>query len=305
MKRFVNQSLLNPANFTLPIVSFAPYVFQLIMQITFARYLSVEHVSIYAAINIFLLIILGISNTLADKYIIVTKEISDESIDRIFTIELLFSIFIFTIVYLFLKDAFIDFIDIEYLGIFWLLAACLICFYNPLSRTKAILEKEKNFIFAFLPLFIAHIISACVAIYLLEKGFGVWAMIGWRFLIYFLEIIILFLFSSYRPKINLKVGFKDFLIFSYPIYFVSILSIFFTNLDYLILVTIVGEERLGIYWMAFSLSHIILSIRDIIQKILLPNLASQSSNLERNIFFIRFINQILFIMLFSLIFVTI
>ena len=62
------------------------------MQITFARYLSIEHVSIYAAINIFLLIILGISNTLADKYIIVTKEITDESIDNAF--ELLFSIFI-------------------------------------------------------------------------------------------------------------------------------------------------------------------------------------------------------------------
>ena len=304
MNNLDKKIIFNINNITLSIVTILPYISQFVMQVTFARYLSVDIVSAYAAINIFLLILLNVSNMLADKFIIVTRNISDESINRIFTIELLFSAIIFGLTYLIFRDVLMEIIDIENSYFFWLLTGCLICFYNPLSRTKAILEKNKEFIFAFLPLCLGHILAALVAVYLLEKGLSIWAMIIWRFLIYFLEIILLFFFSPYRPRINLNIGFKDFYLFSYPLYLVSIFSIILVNLDYFLVIALIGEQSLGIYWMAFSLSHIILNIRDIVQKILLPNLASYETQESKKAFFIKFMNQMLFILLFLSVLVT-
>mgnify|MGYP003340473698 CR=1 FL=1 len=51
-----------------------------------------------------------------------------------------------------------------------------------------------------------------------------------------------------------------------------------TNIDKFLITILLDERELGIYWLAFSLSHMLIILRELISKLLLPILAIQDSD---------------------------
>ena len=71
---------------------------------------------------------------------------------------------------------------------------------------------------------------------------------------------------------------RSFLTYCWPIYVGGLISFGATNIDYFLVTSFMGQEKLGFYWMAFSLSGVILILRDITTRIMLPILSMQDSN---------------------------
>ena len=70
---------------TVGFLDLSPYVLAMGGQVLFAKYLSVEEVGIFALINVFIGMILALTNWNGDKYIISNRDIPNNQIDEIFT----------------------------------------------------------------------------------------------------------------------------------------------------------------------------------------------------------------------------
>lgn len=280
-------------SFGLGVLAFAPYPIMLVMQAFFANALSVEEVGIFASISIFCSVILAVTNWGTDKYIISKKNIENEEIDEVFSFEFFYCLFGYLLTLIFLRNYANEVIGLqnskifEYpnLNVFWA-AIGFVFFYNPLSKSKAILEKKLRYFEAYIPLLCANIIGGIFGVGLFLTGFGVWSMILWRLSVYLIEMIILLLISPYRPKIHFKFLKKpDFLSYCLPFFLAGLLSFIILNADYIMVRKLLGPKELALYWMAFSVSHILIAFREIISRFLLPALSRLHEDQQKIILF--------------------
>ena len=266
-------------------IAASPYLVTFLTQVFFVNKLSVTDIGIFATINIFLTFVLTLSNWNGDKLIISEKEIKNEHIDQIFTIELIYCILLYALTFLFLKDFIEELLTLENSYLFWLALVFFTC-YNPLNRSRAILEKKLKFLSAYTPFFISNILGSIIGIILAYRGYGIWSMVVWKMSTYLLEVIILLFVSSYVPKISINFSyFKEFLRYCSPLFLGGILSFLVVNLDYIIVTSLMGEKELGIYWLAFSFSHLLIVVRDLLARFVLPILSDQSSKEKKLVIF--------------------
>ncbi len=285
-------------------IAASPYLVTFLTQIFFVNKLSVAEIGIFASINIFLTFVLALSNWNGDKLIISKKEIKKEQIDQIFTIELIYCIFTYVLIFLFLKDYIDDLLTLENSHLFWFILVLFTC-YNPLNRSRSILEKELKFVKAYMPFFISNLLGSIIGITLAYQGYGLWGMVVWKMSAYLLEVIILFFVSSYIPKLTINfIYFKDFLDYCLPLFVGGTLSFLVVNLDYIIVTSLMGEKELGIYWLAFSFSHLLIVARDVFARYILPILSDQNSKEGKLIIFNKINGALQILGAFLAIFVT-
>ena len=266
-------------------IALAPFLIALIMQAYFARKLPVEEIGIYASINIFIGFILVITNWSGDKYIISNAELKKENVNEVFTYEFCFSFLVYLVFLIFFKDVIGEVLQLPDKYILWL-AFVLIFFYNPLSRSKALLEKKLQYAEAHLPLLFANIFAGAIGIIAFLNGFGIWSMLIWKLSVYFIEIFLLLFVSPHRLRFqfNFRNSMK-FLAFSRPVFLAGIIGFFILNADYFLVTSLLGLRDLGLYWMAFSVAMILITFRDVVSKFLLPILANLPSLEEKNMLF--------------------
>ena len=285
-------------------IAAAPYPIILAMQLFFARSLSVSEIGQFALFNFVVISFITITNWGVDKFIIANKDISTKKINEIFTFELLFSILLFSFFFLFLREIINNYIGLKDSFYVWAMLS-LIFLYSPFTRSKALLEKDMRLIYANMPLLIANLVSAILGIVMVFLGYGIWSMIIWRLSIYAIEILILILVAPKRPSIVF--GFSSYKLYFYfcaPLYFGAILSFISVTADIWIVNNLLGPEELGFYWLAFSLSHILLSLRLVINRILLPSLASLENLQAKKLLFNKLNSFLQLIMTIILIVVT-
>lgn len=264
------------------IVAFAPYPLILMMQVVFAGYLSVEEIGQFALVNFLLMFFMTSTNWGVDKYIIAHKHINKTSINTIFSQELMFAIIMYLVCFFVFRENVNTYIGFADSKVFW---ACigLIFLYPPLSRPKAILEKDLLLLPAYMPALAANIIAACIGCVLAIKGFGIWSMIAWKLAVFILEDLFLFIYSPGALKFRFSFdGLGKHSRFCLPLYFGAVISFFSVTADIWIIRSMLGTFELGLYWFAFSISHTALALRAVINRILLPALAAEST-LERKL----------------------
>lgn len=255
-----------------------PYVIALAMQIFFAKKLSVEEVGAFAIISIFLSSLMALSYWGADKYIISKASIQNSQIDEIFTFELTISFIIYLFILILCREMVNDYLGIQQSNLFWLAMAFVACYF-PLSRVKAILEKDLQYILAYSPIFIANIAAACIGVICVYKGFGLYSMLIWKVSIYFIEIIILYFNVARIPRIKFSFIYDlSFLKYCSPIFFGGLIGFMTVNADKVLLKQLMGPRELGIFWLAFTFSHIPLVLREVLSRILLPILSKLSTD---------------------------
>jgi len=258
-------------------IALAPYFLVLAMQVVFARYLTVAEIGQFALVNFLLLLFITATNWGVDRYIIANKAISKDVIDEIFTQEFLISLTAYSICILLLRDYINNYANLDHSNVFWVILL-FIFLYNPLSRSKALLEKNMLFIPAYIPALVAHLVACSVGIVLLQKGYGLWSMILWKITIFIFEYVILLIFSPERPKFNFQFrNFKTHLDFCLPLFLGGLISFFSVTADVWVINNLLGSFELGLYWLAFSMSHILLALRAVINRMLLPLLSKEVS----------------------------
>ncbi len=268
-------------NFISGFLVLAPYPIILGAQIFFANQLSVREVGLFAFFSLVLGVIFTATNWGGDKYIISKDSISRIEVDRVFSFELALAFTLFLIYVAFLHENFITYLGLEDSN--YLLLAMGLCFcYHPLSRCKALLERSKNFLYAYSPLFIANILSLIIGYICLRNGLGLLSMIIWKASSYIFELLILFFLAPRIPRLSINFSLPpSAYAFCWPIFLGGLIGFIGTNADYYLVSTFMGPEQLGIYWMAFSLSSILLIFRDAITRLLLPILARKPSKADK------------------------
>jgi O-antigen/teichoic acid export membrane protein len=132
------------------------------------------------------------------------------------------------------------------------------------------------FLPAYLPALLAHVVGCILGFLLLKMGYGIWSMVAWKMAIFIVEYLVLLFFSPERPQLNFQ--FKNLnthLSFCLPLLLGGLFSFFSVTADIWIVNNLLGSFELGLYWLAFSMSHILLALRAVINRMLLPVLSNE------------------------------
>ncbi len=256
------------------------YFLVLIFQIILARILEPSDFGIYAFVSMIALFFNNFVNIHGDKYLIKEDKISQDKINNVFTIEM-FLAFLFFIIIFFLTPTLMAILDKEDMTLF-VQFLCLSFFYNPLSKMKALYERELSFYKAYSPLVIANFFAGVIAVLLSLNDYGIWSLLWWKICILFFEVIILWHISSYTLNFSFDFDlFKKILEFGKPLILSSVLVYIYAHFDYYIVDLLTNATELGYYWLAFQVSHYFLNFRTAINKVVFPTLSRLTNKIDR------------------------
>ena len=263
----ISRQIFDGAKYTLSF-SMVQYILFIFTQVVLARLISPEVFGEFAIISIYVMLFFTLSNFQSDKYIITKEDISNGDFNAILKFDLIISAVNYFFFFLIVYNQLLPNIDYQYKN--QILLFGLIVFYHPLSRKKALLEKELNFFNARYPATIATILSSIISIFLAFNGYTITALILWKLLQYFFEVIILSYLKTVKGSSNNWHNIKKLVHYSTPLLLSNIIIYFYWNIDYLIVEKLLGKEQLGYYWLAFQLGLFILRIKDAIINVVLP-----------------------------------
>ena len=264
------------------VVSFVSlqYLIAILTQVILARTLEPSHFGVLAFVSMVTLFFNNLGNIHGDKYLIRESTISDEKLNHVFTLELIFAFIIFIIVFIISpyimellgqanQTSFVQFLS-------------LVFFFTPFSRIKALHERELSFYRAYLPTVIGQLFGGILAIVLAINGYGIWSLLWWRVSTLYVEIIVLWSISPFRPNLSIDKGAcKDILDYGKPLLISSVFVYFCGNYDYYIVEKLTNVDQLGYYWLAFTISHYFLNARTAINKVVFPALSRLNNKKDR------------------------
>ncbi|ELH7810908.1 oligosaccharide flippase family protein [Vibrio harveyi] len=295
LKKSLNASII------LAILTCFQYLIGLFAQSNLAKNLSQENFGEAAIIVMIVLFFISMSNLSSDKFLY--KE-SKNVLSEVVIIELLLSL-----LFLLLGWYTIDYIlstfgvNTESENYKYLL---LLCFYNPLSRVRAIHEKEIDFLKARWAYVVGQITAPLIGMYFLKLDAGIYSILIWKLSGLVIEVLLLNIFNF---KLYNKPCFKSFNYSSYlrlclPLQLSVVLVYIYSNVDYAIISSLVSVEQLGGYWLAFQFTNQILQSRKILISVASPSFnkidkkkAVLSSARKINFILVLFFSIPLFIML--------
>lgn len=291
-------------NLAIGVVAIAPYPLAMLAQLFFANQLAVEEVGLFAAFSLLLSFIFAATNWGGDKYLISKKDISVNEIDSVFSLEIIAAFSLYLISIIFFYNNVNNFLGLENPLSLWIAIGFCFC-YHPLVRCKALLEKNTSYLAAYIPTLIANILGLSLGLTCLLYGMGFWSMVIWKISTYVIEVIILFLTAPLIPRIKFKFSNKlSIFTFCAPIFGGGLIGFIGTNVDYYLVTTFMSKKELGLYWLAFSLSSILIVVRDVISRLILPVLSKQETNEQKIKIFDRLNGAIQLFGVFSAILVT-
>lgn len=189
------------------------------------------------------------------------------------------------------------------LTVFFIIAAPFIAaFYHKPQLQPLLIVMSLNFILTsftiiqqtiftkemdFKPLTIRDIASVIVAgivgIFMAFHGFGAWSLVGQLLTFSFVNGILLWTMSSWRPKfIFSKEAIKDIFHFSANMTGFSIVNYFARNVDQLLIGKFLGTEALGYYSLAYKIMlYPVQNISAVIGKVMFPAFSKIQHDLEK------------------------
>ena len=263
----ISRQIFDGAKYTISF-SMIQYMLFIVTQVILARLISPELFGEFAIIAIYVMFFFTLSNFNSDKFIIISNKFDSHKFSTIVKFDFIISLINYLFFFIIIYNQILPNIDYQYKN--HILLFGLIIFYHPLSRKKALLEKELDFFSARYPATISTLIASIFSIFLAFKGYPILSLILWRLLQYLCESIILTFIKKVESG-NKKSGeIKKLIKYSGPLLISNIIIYFYWNIDYLIVEKLLGKEQLGFYWLAFQLGLFILRIKDSIINVVLP-----------------------------------
>jgi PST family polysaccharide transporter len=148
---------------------------------------------------------------------------------------------------------------------------------------QALLTKTMNFRALTIRDIIASIVSGCVGVFSALLGWGVWSLILQALAFSFLNSLLLWVQSPWRPKLIWKSeAIKDIFHFSAHMSGFNIVNYLSRNTDALLIGKFLGSEPLGLYTVAYKLMlYPVQNITWVINKVMFPAFASIQNDIKR------------------------
>ena len=256
------------------------YLIAILTQVILARTLEPSHFGVLAFVSMVTLFFNNLGNIHGDKYLVKESSISGDKLNNVFTLELIFAFIIFFLVFIISpyimdllgqanKTTFVQFLS-------------LLFFFTPFSRLKALHERELSFYRAYLPTVIGQLFGGILAVLLAMNGYGIWSLLWWRVSTLFVEIIVLWSISEFKPNLSIDKSIcKDIIDYGKPLLISSVFVYFCGNYDYYVVEKLTSVDQLGYYWLAFTISHYFLNARTAINKVVFPAMSRLNNKKDR------------------------
>jgi len=239
--------------------------------VALARLLAPEHFGQVAFAATVAMFFNSLTNSHGDKYVVREQSDTHDKLDNVFTLELLLAT-LFVALACLLAPLMMGLMGKGESSLYVQILAFSF-FYNPLSRPRCLLERSLAFFRARFPFVVAQVFSAGIAIVLACLNFGVWSLIWWRLSVLLGEGLILWIITSYRPKLAWDWEImKGIFSFGWPLMGSAFLTFFYLNIDYYIIGRTLedGETQLGYYSLACMAGMHMLKTRQVLYNVLFP-----------------------------------
>ena len=260
------------------------YLTAILTQVFLARILDPSHFGVLAFVSMIAFFFHQVGNIHGDKYLVKVSKITQEKLNNVFTLELILAFIVFIIVII-LAPYIMGVLGKTNQTIYVQFLA-LVFFHTPLSRIKALHERDLSFIKAYLPTLIGQVMGGITAVVLAINGYGIWSLLWWRVSTLFGEIVVLWSISPFRPKLSIdKSIYNDIVDYGKPLLLSSVFIYLYGNYDYYVVDKLTSVDQLGYYWLAFQISHYFLNARAAINKVVFPALSRLNEIKDRyNVF---------------------
>lgn len=247
-----------------------------------ARWIGPEEFGLIGILSIFI----AIGNSLIDgglaSSLIRTQDVDNNDFSTVFFINIIVSLFIYTLVYLaspIISNFFDKIIIVELLRIY-----CLSFIISAFSSVQlAILNRSMSFQHVAMVNLPGTIIGFCIGVYMGYSGYGVWSFVCMSMSTQIFSTILLWLTSDWRPTAILsKKKLKIHLEFGYKLLISNLLDRVFKNLNNIIIGKFFSILTLGLFERAKKFSDYPSStLTSIISKVSYPLLVSLRDDHEK------------------------
>lgn len=253
-----------------------------ISNLVLARLLCPEDFGVIGLIMVFV----GIADVLVDgglgNALIQKKEIDKKDISTVFTTNLLFSTFLFLLLF-FLAPAIANYVNVEKFDIFLRVEAIMVLLRAFIVVPSSLINREMDFKKLATIHLLVNAISTIIAITLASCGFGVWSLILRN--ISLDAFTLLFLYFVKRIPLSLSIykdSFKQLFSFGIFVAAANLVEGLYSNILSFILGKKFSVKELGYYNQAHSLEQIpVYSITSILNQVFFPFLSKQQSDLRK------------------------
>lgn len=256
------------------------YGCSLLVFIILARLLSAEEIGLVSLALTFVWFIQSLLINGFSTYIVQREHISPQHLDTSFWAN--FGIGMLCTIFLFLSSDFISILfDEEALAsvIRWL--SLSIPIYSLSSVQEAIFYRELSFKVLTIRTLLSVSISGVLAVLMAASGFGLWSLVIQNLANSFLQLIFIWLSSSWRPKANFSTNlFREMISFELSIFGAKFIDYIAQHSNQFLIAYYLGTEALGYYSVAqrISLALLILSV-NVVNQVALPILSRLQGNL--------------------------
>ena len=238
-------------------------------QLALARLLAPEHFGALAFAGMVVMLFYNFTHTQGDRFIITEKDHVRETLNGVFTLEIISATGFFVLVF-FSAPLLMKLLGRPELALYVRFLAVQF-FYNPFSKVRVLYERELSFFRSKAPMVAGQIAGSAIAVTLAWRGYGVWSLLWYRVAVATVEAGLLWLIAPYRPRLEWHTPrLRSILRFTLPLIGSSVFAFAIYNADYFVVGRILGDRELGFYWMAFQLTHYIIKFRSIVISVGLP-----------------------------------
>lgn len=267
---------------------FGTLILSFIANMVLARLLTPDEFGCIAMLSIFIVIADTFMDSGLGSAIIQKKDATDIDFSTVFYFNLAIAFILYCGLFI-AAPAIARFYNIPLLSAV-LRAEGLILIINSFSVVQtAVLRKQMQFKQLTIAILIATIVGVTVAIYMANKGYGVWSLVAQMLVTSLVRGIMLWILSHWKPHIVFsRESFKQLFGFGSFIFLSNLLNNIGNNIQGLIIGKAFNAGILGYYAQARKLEEIAsTSLSGVIDQVTYPALAKKQQDLQAMVYVIR------------------
>ncbi|MEN6327041.1 MAG: lipopolysaccharide biosynthesis protein [Syntrophomonas sp.] len=255
------------------ILQFSQQILLLIVNLILARILGPSDFGLVALVTVTIGLLLTIVDLGFNAAIIQKEEINEYQLSTAFFLNLVMGLLL-CLLLICLSTSFARFFQKEAIGSMLQFFSLVLIIRAFISVQMALCDRSMDFRKVTLISMLAIIVGAICKLVLAYKGLGVWSIIYGEFLNQFILVIILWIFSTWRPSLRLvnKQSFFELFAFGSNIMLSNLIGSLSGKIDVMMIGKLVSSSQLGIYSMAYNISAVFpQQINAVVQRVMFPS----------------------------------
>lgn len=253
-----------------------------LVTLVLARILTPKDFGLIGMLTVFIAIADSLINSGFSKALIRKQDRTDTDNSSVFYFNIITSFFVYLLLYIVAPYVAVFFHEPQLIGLMRLL--CLVVIINSFAVIQRVIYTASiNFRVQAKATTIAAVLSGIIGIFMALQGFGVWALVAQQLSSAFFNTILLWYFSTWRPKFVFSwKSFKELYLFGFNLMLVQIMETLYQNSYQIFIGRFFTASNLGHFTQAKHIATLPSSnISGVIGRVTYPVLSSIQDNNER------------------------